>query len=247
MLTVDGEGNVLYTRPVLPAAPDQHGDLATAVQVPPLWQVVFERIRSEILAGTFPPGTKLVESELGERFGTSRGPIREAIRELAREGLVAELPRRGTVVSTLTARDLAEVYAIREGLELTASRTVIELASDSELVGLEESVVAMDKAARSKSTFSEIAAHDFEFHRRLVGLAGNQRMTAINDTMLAQTALLLRTAARANPTLRTDMERPVHRAILDALGSRDVRRAQEAVEDHYRYAEERLFAQFAGG
>ena len=83
-------------------------------------------MRTAILDGTLPSGTKLVESELADRFGTSRGPVREAIRELAREGLVAELPRRGTVVSTLTARDLAEVYAVREGLELTASKAVID-------------------------------------------------------------------------------------------------------------------------
>ena len=63
--------------------------------------------------------------------------------------------------------------------------------------------------------------------------------------MLAQTALLLRTAAEANPTLRSDLDRPVHDAILEALRARDLPRAQAAVQEHYRYAEERLFAQFA--
>jgi DNA-binding GntR family transcriptional regulator len=203
-------------------------------------------MRSAILDGTLPAGSKLVESELADRFGTSRGPVREAIRELAREGLVAELPRRGTVVSTLTARDLAEVYAIREGIELTATRFVIELASDVELGALGEPLRAMEVAQRSKAEFGVVAEHDFAFHRRFVALTGNRRMAGINDTMLAQTALLLRTAAEANPTLRSDLDRPVHDAILDALRLRDVRRAQEAVEEHYRYAEERLFAQFAG-
>jgi DNA-binding GntR family transcriptional regulator len=217
-----------------------------SVRVPQLWEVVAGRIRSEILDGTLPPGSKLIESELADRFGTSRGPVREAIRELAREGLVAELARRGTVVSTLTARDLAEVYAIRQGLELTASRAVIDRASDDELSGLVEPLRAMEAARRSEADYGAVAEHDFAFHRRFVALAGNRRMAGINDTMLAQTALLLRTAAEANPTLRSDLDRPVHDAMLDALRARDIRRAQEAVEEHYRYAEERLFAQFAG-
>ena len=202
-------------------------------------------MRSSIIGGSLPAGSKLIESELADRFGTSRGPIREAIRELAREGLVAELPRRGTVVSTLTARDLAEVYAIREGLELTASRAIIERAGDAELEGLTEPLRAIEAARRSKADYAAIAEQDFAFHRRLVSLTGNRRMTGINETMLAQTGLLLRTAAEANPTLRSDLDRPVHDAMLDALRTRDLGRAHRAIEEHYRYAEERLFSQFA--
>ena len=202
-------------------------------------------MRTAILDGSLPSGTKLVESELADRFGTSRGPVREAIRELAREGLVAELPRRGTVVSTLTARDLAEVYAVREGLELTASKAVIDRVSDAQLDTLAEALRAMEAARRAKADYAAVAEHDFSFHRRLVALAGNRRMAGINDTMLAQTALLLRTAAKANPTLRSDLDRPVHDDILGALRARDLPRAQAAVQEHYRYAEERLFAQFA--
>lgn len=204
-------------------------------------------MRSAILDGSLPAGAKLVESELADRFGTSRGPVREAIRELAREGLVAELPRRGTVVSTLTARDLAEVYAVREGLELTASKAVIDRVSDALLNSLAEPLRAMESARRAKADYAAVAEHDFAFHRRFVVLAGNRRMAGINDTMLAQSALLLRTAAAANPTLRSELDKPVHDAMLDGLQARDLGRAQAAVVEHYRYAEERLFAQFAGG
>ena len=84
----------------------------------PLWESIAEFLRAAILSGELEPGSKLIETELAERFGTSRGPIREAIRELAREGLVTELPRRGTLVSTLTAHDLSEVYAVRQALEV---------------------------------------------------------------------------------------------------------------------------------
>lgn len=221
-------------------------EASDSVRVPQLWEAVAERMRSAILDGSLAAGAKLLESELAQRFGTSRGPVREAIRELAREGLVAELPRRGTVVSTLTARDLAEVYAIREGLELSASKTLIERVSDARLAGLVEPLRAIASAREAKADYAVVAKHDFAFHTLLVELAGNRRMTGINHTMIAQTALLLRTAAEANPTLRSDLVRPVHEEILEALRARDLRRAREAVELHYRYAEERLFAQIVG-
>lgn len=200
-----------------------------------------ERIREEILSGRLRPGWKLIENDLAERYGTSRGPVREAIRELAREGLVAEVPRRGTVVSTLTAHDLSEVYGVREALEIGACKAVIERASDEAIRSLEEPLRAMDGATRTGEGYMAVAEHDLAFHRRLVALAGNDRMVAINDQMLAQTALLLRTAAESSPALRGGMDRPVHRELLEALLARDPERTRAAVEAHYRYAEERLF------
>lgn len=208
---------------------------------PQLWETVAARLREAILSGELRPGLKLVEAELAERFGTSRGPIREAIRELAREGLVVELPRRGTVVSTLSARDLAEVYAVREALEVGASRTVIATASDAELQDLERHIVALETG----SDYLETAVHDLEFHRAIVALAANSRMAAVYDHMLTQTMLLLRTAAEGNPTLRSGLRRSAHRDILEALVGRDEERARAAIEEHYRYAEERLFPAFS--
>jgi DNA-binding GntR family transcriptional regulator len=198
------------------------------------------RIREAILSGELPPGAKLIETELADRFGTSRGPVREAIRELAREGLVSELPRRGTQVSTLTAHDLSEVYTVREALEVSASRVVIAGASDDELLGLEAHLLALESPPAGAGYLDQ-AVHDLAFHRSLVALARNQRMAGMYEQMLQQTMLLLRIAAQENPTLRTDLRRAAHRDIFGALVGRDEIAARDAVEAHYRYAEERLF------
>jgi DNA-binding GntR family transcriptional regulator len=205
-----------------------------------LWESVAERIRRAILSGALEPGAKLIETDLADRFGTSRGPIREAIRELAREGLVSELPRRGTQVSTLTAHDLSEVYAVREALEVSASRIVIATASDEELRGLEAHLLALESPPPGAG-YLDLAVHDLAFHRSLVALAGNQRMAAMYEQMLQQTMLLLRIAAQENPALRTDLRRAAHRDILNALLDRDEAPARAAIQAHYRYAEERLF------
>jgi DNA-binding GntR family transcriptional regulator len=206
---------------------------------------VAEDIRTAILTGKLRAGSKLIETELAERFGTSRGPIREAIRELAREGLVAELPRRGTVVSTLNERDLAEVYAVREALELGAIRVVVARASDDEIQVLEQHLLALEQSWTSDVTYLESAVHDFAFHRGLLALAENDRMASMYDQMLTQTMLLLQTTAVGNPVLRSGMTRSAHRDIFDALVARDEERARQALEAHYRYAEERLFAGFS--
>jgi DNA-binding GntR family transcriptional regulator len=205
---------------------------------PPLWQSVLERLRAAILDGELRSGQKLVETELAERFGTSRGPIREAVRELVREGLVVEIPRRGNVVSTLTARDLAEVYGVREALETAAVRLVVDRADEEELAGLEHH---LEQFERAEGDYLANSVHDLAFHRELVVLSGNARMAAINEQMLIQTAHLLRAAAEVNPTLQTTMQPAVHRGILAALQERDAAAAVAAVAAHYRTAEQRLF------
>src|SRR5512141_82731 len=94
-----------------------------------LWESVADQLRDEILDGRLPAGTRLVETELAERFGVSRGPVRDALAELSRSGLAVDLPRRGTFVSSLTERDLAEVYDIRRAIEEAAVRLPIERAT----------------------------------------------------------------------------------------------------------------------
>ena len=207
----------------------------------PLWESIAELLRAAILSGELEPGSKLIETELAERFGTSRGPIREAIRELAREGLVTELPRRGTLVSTLTANDLSEVYAVRQALEVAASRVVIARAGDDELRGLENHLVALESPPPG-AAYLDQAVHDLAFHRALVVLARNERMATMYEQMLTQTMLLLRSASLENPALRTDLRRAAHRDILQARLDRDEAAARAAIEAHYRYAEERLFS-----
>jgi DNA-binding GntR family transcriptional regulator len=205
-----------------------------------LWENIAELIRAAILSGELEPGSKLIETELAERFGTSRGPIREAIRELSREGLVTELPRRGSLVSTLTAHDLSEVYAVRQALEVAASRVVIARAGDDELHAIEAHLVALESPPPGAGYLDQ-AVHDLAFHRALVALARNERMATMYEQMLTQTMLLLRTASLENPALRTDLRRAAHRDILQALLDRDEDAARAALEAHYRYAEERLF------
>jgi GntR family transcriptional repressor for pyruvate dehydrogenase complex len=165
------------------------------------------------------------------------------VRELARQGLIVELPRRGSVVSTLTTRDLTEVYEVREALESGASKAAIRRATDAELRGLEHSLEQMEHAWEGTPWNLDSVELDFAFHRALLALARNERMATTYEHMLTQNMHLLRTETEANPTLRSGIEPSVHRDILAALVARDEARAGAAIDAHYRLAEERLFAQ----
>ena len=74
-------------------------------------------LRAAILEATLPPGTRLVETKLAERLGVSRGPLREAIAQLIEEGLLVQVPYRGTVVQTLSLEDVRQIYSFRVLLE----------------------------------------------------------------------------------------------------------------------------------
>lgn len=207
-----------------------------------LWEEVASRLREAVLSGALPAGADLVESDLAERFNVSRGPIRDALRELVREGLLADLPRRGTVVATLGTADLREVYAVREGLETVAARLAIARAEDTDVQRIGIHVDRMEEAWDRGAEYADSLAEDLAFHRGLVALSHNARVVEMYDRMLAQTELLVRSAAAANPRLAHAMKRSAHRDIQDGILSRDPDRARIAIADHYAYAVERLFS-----
>ena len=81
---------------------------------------IAERLRGAILAGDIPPGAPLVETALSERFDVSRGPLREALRQLIEEGLVVTVPYTGTHVAALSVDDVHEIYSLRTAIEIFA-------------------------------------------------------------------------------------------------------------------------------
>lgn len=212
-----------------------------------LWEGIAEALREAIVSGALTAGSNLVEADLAETFEVSRGPVRDALRELAREGLVVDLPRRGTVISTLSFTDIQEVYEVREGLEMVAVGLLIERASSTQLAQLMEFITAMESAWARKSEYAESLEADLAFHKALVALSSNGRLMATYDQMASQTMLNARTAVQLNPLLARGQKRAAHRDILKALTARDLERSRTAIAAHYVYARERLFLGYPKG
>lgn len=134
---------------------------------------VYEALRGSILAGRFEPGEQLVESRLASDLGVSRGPIRDALRQLAEDSLVVERPRSGAFVRELRAADLVEIYNVRLAIELLAMRLCVRgRASTRELRAL---IDAMTAAARAGDRETVVAA-EMRFHSTLCELAGNTQL-----------------------------------------------------------------------
>lgn len=206
-----------------------------------LWESVSDELRDEILDGRLPAGARLVETELAERFGVSRGPIRDALRELARGGLALYLPRRGTFVSSLTERDLEEVYVLRRAIEETAVRLAIQRASEADITTMFD-VLGEVEAAYGREDLAAAWEADMAFHRSYCRLSGNGRLLTLFDHLASQTVLLMRTALTSRESLGWTPPVELHRHIANGIASRDVPRAIDAVGAHYQYTGDRLFA-----
>lgn len=209
------------------------------VQVPDLWEVVADRIRNQIIAGELKPGSRLVETELATRFGTSRGPIREALRELEREGIIITTQRRGTIVGSMTKQDLEEVYSVREALELLALREASRKADDATLQAIKIHLDRIDRAIESGDT-TEVIKADLEFHRAILRAAQNTRLTAAWEQLSSPIALLVRIA------MSVDMgfvrgEGGHHQQVLQALIERNPDRAGAVLSRNFKQVIKALF------
>ena len=136
-----------------------------------LRQDILLGLRSGILSGEIPAGTRLLEIPLATELGVSRGPVREALRQLEQEGLVAFYPHRGAVVVGVGESEIETIYAIRALLEERAFAKACRTIDDAELDRLAATVEEMI-AASEKGDVAAVAEHDMHFHGRVVELSG---------------------------------------------------------------------------
>lgn len=217
-----------------------HPSNAAGQQYAQIWETVSAHIRNQILAGELAAGERLVETDVADRFGVSRGPVREALAELAREGLVVDIPRRGMFVSTMTQADLREVYLVREALESVAAREAVQHATDAELAEVDSARRQSDAAWRGNDWPLAIRV-DMDFHRTIIRLAKNARLADMYERMATQTLVLLVQGAEGDDSLRKPPLRALHKGIGDAVVRRDADEALLAIARHYRYTEHRLY------
>ena len=142
----------------------------------PLGEQLLDQLRGLIVQGGIRPGTHLVEGALAEQYGVSRGPVRDALRQLEIEGLV-ESRKRGAFVRGLTETDLVELYAVRHTLEAMAIRETILRITDADWRPVDEAVATM-RAAAADADPARFGAADLDFHSAFYGIAGNRRLAA---------------------------------------------------------------------
>ena len=195
---------------------------------------VIGSIRTAILEGKFDLGQRLVETELAEQLGVSRGPIREALRLLAAEGLVVINVHRGTFVVEPTVADVEEIYSLREALELLAVQRVVKLAEDEEIEELVEGVRRFQAASGPRQA-EQVVVVNMDFHRRLFKLARHDRLSQIWATLESQLHLCNSMELERS---RLNLAQPFddHIKILDAIQRRDGEEACRLMSRHIQNA-----------
>lgn len=210
-----------------------------------LWESIADQLLDEILDGRLAAGSRLPETELAERFGVSRGPVRDALKALVRSGVAVEVPRHGTFVSSLTETDLDEVYVLRRAIEEAAVRIAVTRASDAEIAEMLECLAEVEEAYRRDDLPAAWEA-DMAFHRTYCRMSKNGRLQDLFEGLASQTVLLMRTSLATHASLAWTPPVGLHRHIADAIVARDAEGAVRAVGEHYQYTQDRLFARDRG-
>lgn len=184
------------------------------------------QILDAIDAGEYPPGGRLLETELAARFGVSRTPIREALRRLETQGVVTHEPRKGAVVASLDYDQLGELYAVREVMEGLAARLAARHASPAEIQLLRD-MIAEDRRINEPKAQSQA---NKRFHRQLHLTSHNRYLIQTLDPVRRSLALLGSTTFSAPG--RIDSSNAEHEIIVDAIASRDEDAAEDAARKH---------------
>jgi DNA-binding GntR family transcriptional regulator len=200
---------------------------------------VVDRLRDAIFHGSFKPGEALREEQLAAMLDVSRGPVREALVQLEREGLVLVRRHRGATVARLSRGDLEEVYSLRLALERLAVQRAARYATEQDFAAMEAVLTDFDIALSRGPSEKEIAELDVRFHDLIYQAARHQRLYDSWANLKAQIYIFLLSRNVADPDFR-EITVKSHAALLDALRTRDEARATSEIEDHLRGAYDRV-------
>jgi len=206
---------------------------------------VYTALREGIVRGSLAPGARLVETEIAQRLGVSRTPVREALTRLEREGYVASASgkRARPTVAPLTQADVRELLYIVGGLEgLAAHRAA--LLSPGPRRQLLRSLVRANRrflaAARSRRPdFNRLYESDEEFHRRYVDAGAGPRLRALHDAVKPQAERYIRMYVSLLAG-QAPVSAGEHQTIIGAIKGGDAAGAERAVQTNWRHAADRL-------
>jgi len=187
---------------------------------------VREALRRAISAGEMAPGFQLRQDELAERFGTSRIPVREALRQLEAEGFVTFLPNRGAVVSDLSIDEVIELLEIRIALECHALRLAIPSMGDIDLDDAKEILRSYDEEPNPEKW----GAFNWRFHKALYAPCNRPRLLAMVEANYGHVGRF----TRALVSRATGKDRPQreHYQLLEFCSGGEVEKAVRLLREH---------------
>ena len=196
-----------------------------------LTQEVLGRLREAILSEELAEGTPLPEAQTALKLGVSRVPVREALVELERQGLVEFDPNGRASVRAFDEEDVRELLSLRAALQTMAARHAAERLGDADLARLE---AILDRTAKAPG-LTELSRLDSAFHDEIVAIAGHRRLSRIWSDLRAQLELWLVRLHRRRDRVKHDVRKATvqaHRKMIDTLATRKADAAGALMERH---------------
>lgn len=194
-------------------------------------------VRTMLLEGEIPPGSRIPERELCEKLKISRTPLREALKVLAAEGLVQLLPNRGSRAARLTDKDMRDLFEVCQGLEALAGELACERISEAEITAIAEAHAAMVQHHRNGDLI-EYYRCNRTIHEAIIAAAGNPVLSGLYESVTAR----IRRARYRSPMTppRWALAVQEHEAILNALRRRDGVALAHILRTHMRHKREEV-------
>jgi DNA-binding GntR family transcriptional regulator len=205
-----------------------------------LQQQIHDQLLGRILRRELEPGERISPPEIASALGVSITPVRDAVNQMAAEGLVTVKPRRGTVVSPVSIRDIEELYEIRLMIEPQAAEIAAARASPDEIASVQQLAERLeaDPPAGARvddlETYLQEIATDAELHAAVVRAAHNVRLDALYDGL--RTHVLIARAVFPRLYRGQPHRRGEHQRVVDAIAAHDGGAAREAMAIHLRQA-----------
>ena len=190
-----------------------------------------DSVRESIMRGDYPPGSPLGEVELAQRFGVSRGPVREALIQLEREYLVRSFPNRGCFVTTLSEQEFDEIVSLRSVLEPIALHHARDQASSKDITDMRQRLRDLERVAAKRDQRAYISK-DYAFHVAIWELSGQPLLTEVLKRISAPVfvfeAIVEKRYIDADYDAIADAR--AHRIIVDYLARKTTRDAQACLK-----------------
>ena len=192
-------------------------------------------LREAIIACDLPPGQRLLEVDISEQLGISRGTLREALQVLEGEGIVESSHGRGKYVMSMSEKAIQEIYSVRSVLEQEAVRLAAQNIDHQGIADLQTILTAMFDAAKAND-INLVINTDFEFHQKIWEIANNQLLERLLHSISQQARIYLAIQVKLYDDLLNGISD--HEQILETIRKQDGEKAAALIKEHLTYARE---------
>lgn len=196
--------------------------------VTPIRTQIADLLRSDIISGQLKAGTRLREEELSKKFGVSRGPVRDVLLQLSKEGLLTSRPNCGVTVSEAPDDTMQELLIeLRRTIEYRAASELVGKLDTDDVQALEAILLELGKALDQRD-FTEATKVDISFHRYLIERAGGPELVNLWEPIVLRMRMNYKRISSSKQSIAE------HKAILKHLSSGNAEKALKALQDNIR-------------